>query len=98
MVGQRPVTGISRTMVRGFLRCGTDRIGRSIRKSVTCPKVRIRLPCKGSIPRVPGMKTIGMKVGDRKAMKRTTSWGTFSVTMLPNLFSMLRLSAGGERG
>ena len=74
-----------------FLRCGTDRIGRSIRKSVTCPKVRIRLPCKGSIPRVRRTKIAGKKVGDRKAMKRTTSWDTFSVTMLPNLFSMLQL-------
>ena len=63
MVGPRRATGISRTMARGFLRCGTDGIGKSIRKSAACPKDRIRLPCKGSIPRVPEMITHGMKVG-----------------------------------
>ena len=91
MVGPRRATGISRTMARGFLRCGTDGIGKSIRKSAACPKDRIRLPCKGSIPRVPEMITHGMKVGGRKATRRTRFWVTFSVTMLLNPFSMLQL-------
>ena len=73
----------------GWTKTG-DGIGKSIRKSAACPKDRIRLPCRGSIPRVPEMITHGMKVGGRKATRRTRFWVTFSVTMLLNPFSMLQ--------
>ena len=55
------------------------------------PQGSYKIPCKGSIPRVPEMITHGMKVGGRKATRRVISMATFSVTMLLNPFSMLQL-------
>lgn len=55
------------------------------------PQGSYKITMQGFYSPSSGMITHGMKVGGRKATRRTRFWVTFSVTMLLNPFSMLQL-------